>query len=350
MNLQILIYLSGALFLGWSLGANNAANFFGTAVATRMLKFRTAAVICSVFVLLGASVSGVGASQTLGKLGQISAIAGAFTVSLSAALVSFFMTRAGIPISTGQAVVGGIIGWNFFSGNSTDYRILGKILGTWVFSPILAAAISFLLYHLVKLILNSVKIHLIRLDAVTRHLLIIVGAFGSYSLGANNIGNVMGIFMKLSPFKDLNIADVFIFSSVQQLFLMGGIAIAVGVITYSQRVMMTVGSGIFKLSPVTALTVVLSTSLTLFLFASQELRGFLLSVHLPAFPLVPVSSSQAVVGSVIGISFARGAWNSVNYRILGKISLGWIITPAASALTGYISLFFMQNVFRLKVF
>jgi PiT family inorganic phosphate transporter len=350
MGLLTLIYLSGALFLGWSLGANNAANFFGTAVATRMVKFKTAAIICSIFVALGAVVSGAGASQTLGKLGAISAMAGAFTISLSAAVTAFFMTRAGIPISTSQAVVGGIIGWNFFSGNSTDYTILGKILGTWVFSPILASVISYLLYQLVKLFLSNVKIHLIRLDSITRWLLIIVGAFGSYSLGANNIGNVMGIFMSLSPFKDFSVMGLFNLSSVQQLFLLGGIAIAVGVITYSERVMMTVGSGIFKLSPITALIVVLSVSITLFLFASKDLQQFLIAMNLPTFPLVPVSSSQAVVGSVIGISFARGAWQNVNYSVLGKISVGWILTPIASAFMGYISLFFMQNVFQLQVF
>ncbi|MCH6560137.1 NAD-dependent epimerase/dehydratase family protein [candidate division KSB1 bacterium] len=40
------------LFLGWSLGANDAANVFGTAVGTRMVRFGTAAAVCSVFVIL----------------------------------------------------------------------------------------------------------------------------------------------------------------------------------------------------------------------------------------------------------------------------------------------------------
>ena len=61
------------LFLGWALGANDAANVFGTAVGSRMVRFSTAAIICSVFVLLGAVMSGAGASETLGKLGAINA-------------------------------------------------------------------------------------------------------------------------------------------------------------------------------------------------------------------------------------------------------------------------------------
>lgn len=48
MDLTIFLYLSSGLFLGWSLGANDAANVFGTAVASRMIKFRTAAIIITV--------------------------------------------------------------------------------------------------------------------------------------------------------------------------------------------------------------------------------------------------------------------------------------------------------------
>ena len=54
MGITGLIFLSSGLFLGWSLGANDASNIFGTAVGTKMVKFNTAAVIASVFVILGA--------------------------------------------------------------------------------------------------------------------------------------------------------------------------------------------------------------------------------------------------------------------------------------------------------
>jgi PiT family inorganic phosphate transporter len=346
--LTTLFYLSSGLFLGWSLGANNAANFFGTAVGTRMIRFTTAAIVCSIFVIIGAVVSGAGASHTLGKLGAISTLPGAFTVAFSAALVAMFMTKAGIPISTSQAVVGGIIGWNLFSHTATDFTALYKIVGTWVFSPVLSALFSALLFLLVRWLLRRFPVHMFTLDAWTRAALVIVGGFGAYSLGANNIGNVMGIFVSSSPFSDIPIPGIGTLTSIQQLFLLGSIAIAVGVITYSKRVMLTVGSDIYKLSPITALIVVLAVSLTLFLFASQSLYNFLTSHHLPAFPLVPVSSSQAIVGAVMGISLAKGGRN-LNVKVLGKISLGWIATPIASAVIAYVLLFVMQNVFLQQV-
>lgn len=58
MDLGYFIFLSSGLFLGWSLGANDAANIFGTAVGTKMVRFRTAALISSIFIILGAVFTG----------------------------------------------------------------------------------------------------------------------------------------------------------------------------------------------------------------------------------------------------------------------------------------------------
>ena len=66
-----MLFLLGSIFLGWSLGANNAANAFGSAVASRMLRFRTAAVLASVFVLLGALLEGEAGIETLKGLTQM---------------------------------------------------------------------------------------------------------------------------------------------------------------------------------------------------------------------------------------------------------------------------------------
>ena len=346
---SVLFFLSSGLFLGWSLGANDAANVFGTAVGAKMIRFRTAAVICSVFVVIGAVTSGAGASHTLGKLGAVNSMAGAFTVALSAALSVFLMTKSGLPVSTSQAIVGGIIGWNLFSGMPTDPTVLEKIALTWVLCPVLSCVFAALLYFLVSNLLGKVPIHIFRRDVYTRWALILVGAFGSYSLGANNIANVMGVFVGAVPFQDISLMSLFTLSKAQQLFFLGAVAISVGVFTYSRKVMSTVGSGIFKLSPVTAFIVVLASSLVLFIFASTELQQFLISLHLPPIPLVPVSSSQAVVGAVIGIGLAKGGRN-IRFGALGKIVTGWVATPLISALFCYILLYFMKNVFLAEVY
>jgi PiT family inorganic phosphate transporter len=347
--LSIIVFLSSGLFLGWSLGANDAANVFGTAVSTKMIKFRTAAIIGSVFVILGAVISGAGASHTLGKLGAVNALPGSFVVAFSAGFTVFWMTRLKLPVSTSQAIVGSIIGWNFFSGKPTDMESLTKIVSTWILCPLLSAAFSIALYFAIKFLLRKLPIHMFRLDSLTRVALLIAGAFGAYSLGANNIANVMGVFIPVSPFPVIQFSDFISLSGVQVLFLLGGVAISVGIISYSRRVMMTVGNSIFKLSPVTAFIVVLSSSLVLFLFASQGLQDWLVSNHLPSLPLVPVSSSQAVVGAVLGIGIAKSGRN-INLPIIGRIVSGWVSTPVAAGVLSYILLFVMQNLFLQTVY
>ena len=349
--ISTLIFLSSGLFLGWSLGANDASNVFGTAVGSRMVRFSTAAVICSVFVIIGSVTAGAGAAGGLGKLGAVNALAGSFTVALSAAITVLWMTELGLPVSTSQAVVGAIVGWNWFSGSATDINELGKIVSTWVACPILAAIFSAFIYKFVVLFIENTKPHLLSLDRNIRLALLIVGAFGSYTLGANNIGNVMGVFVPSSPFENIK-TGIFDISAVEQLFLLGAIAIAVGVYTYSKRVMMTVGGSLMTLSPTGALVVVMASSLVLFTFSSQELSSFVAGLGLPAIPLIPVSSSQAVVGAVIGIAFLQGikGIRQVKWGVLGGIASGWVTTPVIAALISFILLFIVQNVFAQQVY
>ncbi len=349
MEITLLIFLSSGLFLGWSLGANDASNVFGTAVASRMIQFTTAAIICSLFVVLGAVISGAGAAHGLGKLGQLNALPGAFMAAFSAAITVYGMTRAGLPVSTTQAVVGAIIGWNWFSGSITDISALTKILATWVACPLLGALFGALLYKAATFVIERSRIHVLRLDTYTRIGLILAGAFGSYSLGANNIGNVMGVFVPSSPFTAVSIGDWVTFSSVQQLFFFGALAIGVGVFTYSKRVMMTVGSGVLPLNPVGAWVVVVSHSIVLFLFSSLTLEHLLATNGLPTIPLIPVSSSQAVVGAVIGIGLLKGG-KAIRWRALGSIASGWVTTPIAASVICFVMLFFLQNVFNQVVY
>lgn len=349
MDLTVLFFLTSGLLLGWSLGANDAANVFGTAVGTRMVRFGTAAIVCSVFVVLGAVISGAGAAHTLGALGSVNALAGAFMAALAAAGTVYVMTKWGLPVSTSQAIVGAIIGWNLFSDSVTDSQTLIKIVATWVACPVLAGLIAVPLLKLVAYALRAAKLHLLKLDAYTRMALVFAGAFGSYSLGANNIGNVMGVFVDVSPFTGFSVAGWLTLSSIQQLFLIGAISIAVGVFTYSKRVMLTVGAGILPMSPVAAWVVVIAHSIVLFLFASQGLEHILANAGLPTIPLVPVSSSQAVVGAVVGLGLMRGG-RDIDWTLVRNIAGGWVTTPLISGVVCFVSLFFLQNVFNQQVY
>ena len=344
---MILFFLTSGLFLGWSLGANDASNVFGSAVGSKLVSFRKAAIIASIFVILGAVIQGAGASHTLGKLGAVNAIGGSFTVALAAATTVYMMTKFALPVSTTQAIVGAIIGWNFFTGNTTDSKTLSQIAATWISGPIIGAVFAILLFILLKKFKKSAKIHIIRFESFIKTGLIVIGAFGAYSLGANNIANVMGVFIPAFNLHDLDLG-IFSLNSNQQLFLLGGLAIAIGIFTYSKKVMETIGGNIVELSSESALVVVLAESLVLFIFSSTGLSNLFVRIGLPPVPMVPVSSSQVIVGCVLGIGLYKGARN-INFKILGEIALGWLATPIASGLMAFFSLFFMKNIFGINV-
>jgi len=94
--------------------------------------------------------------------------------------------------------------------------------------------------------------------------------------------------------------------------------------------------------------VVLAQSITLFLFASETLEYLLASRGLPTIPLVPVSSSQAVVGAILGIGLYKGG-GGIRYNVLGGISLGWLATPIMAGTISFFLLFFVDNVFDQPV-
>lgn len=344
---MIILFISSGLFLGWTLGANDAANIFGSAVGSRMLSFTRAAVIASVFVILGAVVLGAGASDTLGRLGSVNSIGGAFTVALAAGVTVYFMTKAGLPVSTTQAIVGAIVGWNFFTDNAIDTKSLLQIVTTWITGPVLGAVFAYVLYHLVRITRKRIKIHLLLYESYIRTGLMIAGAFGAFSLGANNIANVMGVFVPSVSLGDANFG-LFTLTGAQQLFFLGGIAIAAGILTYSKKVMQTVGANLLELTSEAALVVILSQALVLFIFSSSSLSGLLVRIGLPAIPLVPVSSTQVVVGAVLGIGLYKGVRN-INMKVLGSIASGWITTPVAAGLLSFMLLFFVKNLFGIDV-
>ncbi len=326
----MIAWLSSGLFLGWSLGANDAANVFGTAVASHMVRFSTAASLCAVFVILGGMVNGPAAIATLSDLAGIETLAGAFTGALAAALVVAGMTRFGMPVSTSQAVVGALIGYLLFQQGSIDERaglLLRSIVLTWVACPILAAASAFLIYKMMALAFRWLPMPLLVLDRWLRFGLLVVGCYGAWALGGNNMANVVGVYARLDLFDPIQMGP-WTLSQTRILALLGGLAISLGVVTYSSRVMVTVGRDLVKLDATTALIVVLAVALVVDFFAhSWDLGTFIL-------PAIPVSTSQALVGAVLGIGLARGI-QTINTRILINIAICWITTPiVAAALAG----------------
>ncbi|MFH1082121.1 MAG: anion permease [Pseudomonadota bacterium] len=292
-----MLSLLGGIFLGWSLGANDASNVFGSAVAAKMIRFWTAAVLASVFVLLGALLQGEAGIETLKDLTPLN-LEQAVISSVAAAVTVTIMTVFSLPVSTSQAVVGAILGIGLLN-QDINTPGLGKVVACWFGTPLGGMIISVILYRLMAFFYNRLNINMFQADSLLRLSLIVAGSYGALALGANNVANVTAVFVAAGKLT--------VFSAV----LLGGLSIGLGILTFSRRVMETVGRRLVRLDPFSALIVVLAEAIT---------------VHFYTLLGVPVSTSQAVVGAVLGVGIVKGI-STVRKRTLINILFGWFLTP-----------------------
>jgi PiT family inorganic phosphate transporter len=294
--------LTGGLLVGWGLGSNDAANIFGTGVAANAIRYRTAIVLISIFVVVGALLEGHKSMDTVGDMSRLSHMA-AFVAALAAGVTVSAYSFLSLPVSTSQAIMGAVLGIGMISG-VPDFTRLYKVVVCWVLTPVCGIAFSYILYPLLGKIFQRFLIDLQLRNMFIRWGLIFAGCYGAYSLGANNVANVTGVYVGsglLTPFHAA---------------LIGSLSIACGVLTYSKKVMNTVGKEIIHLDEVSTF----SAAITLHLFTQVG---------------VPVSTSQAIVGGVTGVGLVKGL-RAVKKTTLIEIAIGWVSTPLLCAVIAYV--------------
>jgi PiT family inorganic phosphate transporter len=288
--------------MGWSLGANDAANLFGPMVGSGAMRFWTAAILASIFVLVGAMTVGGGCFATYDAIGTQTLLS-AFLVTLAAGLTVTLMTILGLPVSSTQAVVGAILGAGLLTGG-VSFAPLTKIGLSWILTPIGGLVAAYIPYKLLVLFPRALPSRLVQRAGVIRVGLILVTCYSAYALGANNVANVTGVYVSSG------------FLSPTLGALIGAVSIALGILTFSRRVIETVGNDLVQLDAVTALIAILAEAITLNVYTVIG---------------VPVSASQAVVGAVLGIGLVKGV-KTIDGRVLLRVLFGWVGTPAIAGL------------------
>ena len=340
-----LLLLSG-LFMGWSTGSVDSASAFGTAVATRVVKYRTAVTIIAIMVIIGAFFSGANNIDKLSDLATSNeVIASAEDVKVAvetnmvstlrlksalkaaiifacAALTVFAMTTLKLPVSANQALTGAIIGWGLCYADYSNPAILnanlpqiGKFASTWILNPLGAGIISFVLVSLVNRFITERLTTLSSYDKIIKFGYLGAGIFAAYSIGVNSSASVTALYYDATNTGANLLTDARLTATI------GGIAIAVGAITYSRKVMLTVGSGIAEITQLDGFLVVISMALTVLVMGKA--LG------------IPVSNSQAIVGAVMGAGLTRGV-RYVNFKKFKSIAIAWVSSPTAAALLTFI--------------
>jgi PiT family inorganic phosphate transporter len=305
--LETILLLLASFYLGWNIGANDSANCAGTSVGSGLIPYRRAMILVALAALLGSLVGSRQVVETVGK-GIVAAelpLTAILVAMASAGLCVTLATFFRLPVSTSQAIIGAMTGIGLATGSEVNFSLVIGIVEVWVLCPLIALIFSFFLYHLFALPLRSIR-RVGLLDRVLAWLVVASTGYAAFSLGANNIGNAIG------PLANLGLRS-------PSITLLGGLALAAGAITYGHRVTETVARGIIPLDPLSAFTAQTSIALV---------------AHLFAIVGVPVSTSQTIVGALIGIGLVKGV-RAVSREKVITIVIGWVATPAAAGLLAF---------------
>lgn len=315
MLIILLTVLMGCA-VGWSIGANDAANSLGPAVGSRVLTLKRAIILICIFGFLGAFLQGSHVIKTIGKgivpmadLDRNAAVYLALVASFGACVWVVLATYWKMPISTSHSIVGAVAGGGLAIGAPVKYKALLDIFVCWIFTPVGAAVLGYIFYRIFKNILYRIIPRKYLRNSLAA-LIIMSGCYVAYTWGANDVANAVGVISGagiLTP----NIS-----------IIIGGAAIVLGIVTWGYKVIETIGSEITNLLPIMAFSAQLASAI---------------NVHLYTIFGIPVSTSHSIVGAIFGVGLVRGA-RVVNLRIMREIIVCWLLTPFISGVVTFLVL------------
>ncbi len=385
-------------YMAWNIGANDVANSMASAVGAKAITIRQAVFIAGILNIVGATFIGSHVTNTIRK-GIIStevmsdpvvALAGALAALLAAALWVSFATWRSLPVSTTHSIVGAMIGFGLMAGGFSviNWGKLGAVVLSWVISPVFSLVIAFAMFKvIVRVILSrdavfdrsirfspyfiGIAIFVVVLsflfktplgkkfsismpmalilafvmaaflgyigkillrkylaenqdnnngaETVFRRIQIGTSCYVALAQGANDVANAIGplaviyFLVKTGTIGDKVPVPIF-------LLLFGGVGIALGIAMAGKRVMTTIGTKITTLTNTRGFSVDFAAATTVLLASKMGL---------------PVSTTHAAVGGVMGVGLARG-FEAVNFRIIFQIMIYWVLTVPAAAITSMI--------------
>jgi len=321
-------------------------------------------------------------------------IYGMLAALLAAAIWISISTYFSLPISTSQSIVGAIIGFGVIAAgvSAVSWSKMIEIGESWILSPIVGAALAFFIFLIIKkvifdtnkpfesakkslpfftfalfsviifsifkslectsfpvipfyivvaitiivgiisaiityILLNRYKTIKINTDAEAYHaiehffiyLQIITACFVAFAHGSNDVANAIGPLAAVIDILQNGAIQSVIICPIW-LIALGGVGIIVGLATWGHKVIATIGEKITEITPTRGFSAEFSTAFVVLVCSRLGL---------------PVSTSQVLVGSVIGVGLAKGIV-AVDLKVIKKIFVCWVITVPVSALTSAI--------------
>jgi len=399
----IIGYIFG-FYMAWNIGANDVANSMASAVGAKAITIRQAVFIAGILNVLGAVFIGSHVTNTIRK-GIVSteiladphlALIGALSALLAAALWVSFATWKSLPVSTTHSIVGAMIGFGIMAGGFSviNWGKLAAVVMSWIISPVFSLIISFLMFKIIirlvlskkdrfimalksspffiglaffviilsflfktplgkELSVNTPEALLIALlaavflgfsgkmllkrfikdnlpngtEEIFRRIQIGTSCYVALAQGANDVANAIGplaVIYSLVKTGSVGAKVPVPFF----LLLFGGVGIACGISMAGYRVMDTIGKRITTLTNTRGFCVDFAAATTVLIASKMGL---------------PVSTTHAAVGGVMGVGIARGI-EAVNFSIIFKIMIYWVLTVPVAAITSMIIFKILQLI------
>ena len=323
---------------------------------------------------------------------------------LAAGMWLLIASSFGWPVSTTHSIVGAIVGFGAV-GVGVDAVAWSKVFNiviSWIASPILAGVISFILFRSLQNLIIDTKhpfdnakkyvpyymflvgfiVSLVTIFKGLKHVGVSFDTFTSYSLsiGVGLLVAIIGTFLIRNIHLDPDENKDFYYASMERVFgvlmiitaaamafahgsndvanaigplaaiysvvesggligtksalpiwvlLVGGTGIVIGLITYGHKVIATIGTGITQLTPSRGFAATLAAAATVVIASGTG---------------IPVSTTQVLVGAVLGVGLARGM-AALDTRVINKIFLSWIVTLPAGAFMSILFFFALKGIF-----
>jgi len=321
---------------------------------------------------------------------------------MAAAIWVFIATYYSLPISTTHAIVGSVVGIGILlSPSLVNFNIVFNIAISWILSPLLGGLIAYLFFRIVtrlifskhdslgslirigpflvffntsiislsifykglsKLglnfsscqaleisfliglvcaltsayIFNNIDFRKPRTDSekyrqverIFGYLQVLTACSVAFAHGANDVANAIGPLAAVINTSKMGVINS---SASIPLFILiiGGVGIVIGIGTWGYRVIETIGKRITEITPSRGFCAEIGTATTVLLCSKLGL---------------PISTTQVLVGAVMGVGLARGI-AAIDFSIIKRIILSWFITLPISAFTSIIIYMILRSYF-----
>lgn len=330
MDVVLVAAIVMALVFAFTNGFQDAANAIATLVASRAARPLPAIIMASMANMLGPFLLGAAVADTVAGIVTVDAetavpvIGAGLTGAVAWNVITWYR---GIPSSASHALVGGLVGAAVVAagvravawGPIVDGH-LGGVLGILV-GILLAAALGFG----GSWVLERVALPMARRASTGagRHVRVAqwaTSAWLAFSHGANDASKAIGVIAALLVAAGIveDVAD----TSILTIFACS-LALTLGTAVGGWRIVKTIGQRIYPIHSLDGLVSQTSSAGVIF---GASLGG------------LPVSTSQVVASSVVGIGAGRRRWRHVSWGVVRGIGLAWLTTMPAAAILAVVTL------------